>query len=311
MERSTDSRRARNSDSVMIGGRRRPVSRPSRRRCFLASSRVEPLTDRTSSLPFGSRTCTTVSGGSSGVSESGPAAAVGRTTAALAAAPARTAARALGVVLGRTAGASVPVAVRGSGRRGRVGAGGRVRPVLGRAVPGRAGPAAARTGRRSPGPLRLRLAFAVGRVRRRVLGFLASLGFRLAVAGFRGGVLVAGPAPAAARPPPAAAPRTRAVVIVAGATGPVGAPAGPGGRRGTGLPGPVARARAERARAAPSAAGTPPAAAGTPPRARPGSARRHHARPWVVIEFSVVQLALEHSGNLQSGSRARGTAAFR
>src|SRR5580700_6250979 len=76
MVRSTDSRRARNSDSVMIGGRRRPVSRPSRRRCFLASSRVEPLTDRTSSLlvwPFGSRTWTTVSGGSSALS-SGPSA---------------------------------------------------------------------------------------------------------------------------------------------------------------------------------------------------------------------------------------------
>src|SRR5580704_10327349 len=73
---STDSRRARNSDSVMIGGRRRPVSRPSRRRCFLASSRVEPLTDRTSSLlvwPAGSRTWTTVSGGSSALS-SGPSA---------------------------------------------------------------------------------------------------------------------------------------------------------------------------------------------------------------------------------------------
>ncbi len=35
----------------MTGGRRRPVSRPSRRRCFLASSRVEPLTERTSLLP--------------------------------------------------------------------------------------------------------------------------------------------------------------------------------------------------------------------------------------------------------------------
>ena len=32
----------------MIGGRRRPDSRPSRRRCRLASSRVEPLTARTS-----------------------------------------------------------------------------------------------------------------------------------------------------------------------------------------------------------------------------------------------------------------------
>src|SRR5689334_24645391 len=72
MDRSTDSRRARNSDSVMIGGRRRPVSRPSRRRCFLASSLVEPLTERTSSLPYGSRTCTTVSGGSSEPGASGP-----------------------------------------------------------------------------------------------------------------------------------------------------------------------------------------------------------------------------------------------
>ena len=44
MTRSTASRRARNSDSVMIGGLRRPDSRPSRRRCRLASSRVDPLT---------------------------------------------------------------------------------------------------------------------------------------------------------------------------------------------------------------------------------------------------------------------------
>src|SRR3954451_11502535 len=90
--RSTDSRRARNSDSVMIGGRRRPVSRPSRRRCRFASRRVDPLTPRTPSssaspaprppLPppprpppreaavffaagLGSRTCTTVSTASS------------------------------------------------------------------------------------------------------------------------------------------------------------------------------------------------------------------------------------------------------
>ena len=48
MTRSTASRRARNSDSVMIGGLRRPDSRPSRRRCRLASSRVEPLTPLTS-----------------------------------------------------------------------------------------------------------------------------------------------------------------------------------------------------------------------------------------------------------------------
>ena len=54
MTRSTASRRARNSDSVMIGGRRRPDSRPSRRRCRLASSRVEPLTARTSLADTGS-----------------------------------------------------------------------------------------------------------------------------------------------------------------------------------------------------------------------------------------------------------------
>ena len=40
--RSTFSRRARNSDSVKIGARRRPASRPSRRRLRFASSRVEP-----------------------------------------------------------------------------------------------------------------------------------------------------------------------------------------------------------------------------------------------------------------------------
>ena len=45
MTRSTASRRARNSDSVMTGGRRRPESRPSLRRCRLASSRVEPADD--------------------------------------------------------------------------------------------------------------------------------------------------------------------------------------------------------------------------------------------------------------------------
>src|SRR3954449_8800159 len=47
--RSTDSRRARNSASVRIGVRRRPVSRPSRRRWRLASRRVDPVTPRTSS----------------------------------------------------------------------------------------------------------------------------------------------------------------------------------------------------------------------------------------------------------------------
>ena len=66
MTRSTDSRRARNSDSVTIEGRRRWVSRPSRRRCRLASIRVEPLTPRTPSSSLRvSRTWTTVLGGSS------------------------------------------------------------------------------------------------------------------------------------------------------------------------------------------------------------------------------------------------------
>ena len=41
--RSTDSRRARNSVSVIVW-RRLPESLPSRLRCFLASSLVEPLT---------------------------------------------------------------------------------------------------------------------------------------------------------------------------------------------------------------------------------------------------------------------------
>ena len=49
MTRSTASRRARNSDSVRIGGRVRRCSRPSRRRWRLASSRVEPETPCTSS----------------------------------------------------------------------------------------------------------------------------------------------------------------------------------------------------------------------------------------------------------------------
>ena len=71
MVRSTDSRRARNSDSVMTGGRRRPDSRPSRLRCFFASRRVDPLMARTSSAGLcASLTCTTVSGGSSGDSAS-------------------------------------------------------------------------------------------------------------------------------------------------------------------------------------------------------------------------------------------------
>ena len=70
MTRSTLSRRARNSASVTTG-RRRPASRPSRRRCFFASRRVEPLTRCGSVMSFGSgcwrgwRTRTTVFGASS------------------------------------------------------------------------------------------------------------------------------------------------------------------------------------------------------------------------------------------------------
>ena len=67
--RSTDSRRAKNSASVKIGARRRPASRPSRRRIFLASSRVEPRIELASSffaLVRVARTLTTVLGGSSG-----------------------------------------------------------------------------------------------------------------------------------------------------------------------------------------------------------------------------------------------------
>ena len=73
ISRLTDSRRARNSASVRIGALRRPASRPSRRRCFFASRRVEPRREPTSSAPLaerlferGSRTLTTVFGGSSG-----------------------------------------------------------------------------------------------------------------------------------------------------------------------------------------------------------------------------------------------------
>ena len=98
--RSTASRRARNSASVRIGARRRPESRLSRRRCRLASSRVEPLTPRTPSssaaphLARESRTCTTVFGGSSS--------------------------DAAGLTVG-PAGAATPTAPTGAGRQRRLG----------------------------------------------------------------------------------------------------------------------------------------------------------------------------------------------
>ena len=74
MTRSTDSRRARNSASDRICGRRRE-SLVSFRRCRLASSRVDPRTPTTSAEDdLGSRTCTTVSSGSSSrTGASGPA----------------------------------------------------------------------------------------------------------------------------------------------------------------------------------------------------------------------------------------------
>ena len=78
--RSTDSRRARNSASDRIGTRRRPASRPSRRRWRLASRRVDPRTLCTpspSSLVAalrsrGWRTRVTVPGGSSSEAASSP-----------------------------------------------------------------------------------------------------------------------------------------------------------------------------------------------------------------------------------------------
>src|SRR4051812_21760455 len=67
MTRSTASRRARNPASLTIGARRRPASRPSRRRCFLASRRVEPCRLVISSSALrGLRTLVTVFSGSSG-----------------------------------------------------------------------------------------------------------------------------------------------------------------------------------------------------------------------------------------------------
>src|SRR5271165_4660362 len=284
----------------MIGGRRRPVSRPSRRRCFFASSLVDPLTDRTSSLPFGSRTCTTVSGGSSGVSESGPAAASAEPRRRL-----RRRRRAVPPAPSASSSARPPASSPSADPADADASA----PADGPAdvsAPSLAAPSLAALVRR----LRVREDGRLAPLSRlRISASLASLGFRLAVAGFRRDVLVAVPAPAAARPPPAAAPRRGAVVIVAEATGPVGVPAGPGGcwggrlarRRGLGPNGLWSRRRRlEHHR-------------------RRLEHRRRHGRVQlagitparVVIEFSVVQLALEHSGNLQSGSRARGTAAFR
>ena len=144
MTRSTASRRARNSDSVMIGGRRRPVSRPSRRRCRLASSRVEPLTARTSSVVAAARPLRLadvhdrvrrVVGGAD--------VAVGRAAAAAAPAPAP-----------RRLDAGSRLACRRRRRRSLLGAR-RRRPMAaaGLARPARLRLAAAVRGARRPGPL--------------------------------------------------------------------------------------------------------------------------------------------------------------
>ena len=104
--RSTASRRARNSASVRIGARRRPVSRLSRRRWRLASSLVEPLTPRTPSSSaraapaFGPRPAT--------VSRRAPRCWAGRPRTAR-----------LGTV--RAAGPPAPAAAPGTGRQGRLG----------------------------------------------------------------------------------------------------------------------------------------------------------------------------------------------
>ena len=102
MTRSTDSRRARNSDSVMTGGRRGPDSRPSRLRCRFASSRVNPRTDLTSLDETGSSASAGAAPGRAPRCSAGrrrPAGRRRRPRSAAAAAPAAAAAGALGAVL--------------------------------------------------------------------------------------------------------------------------------------------------------------------------------------------------------------------
>ena len=278
MDRSTDSRRARNSDSVMTGGRRRPVSRPSRRRCFLASSLVEPLTERTSLL---AEPVCRLGRGCRSARARAPRCPAGRPSwerpgrprpnpgGAYAAAGGHCArGLAFGVARPAVFGIAVAAVVRLSLRRGRFRRG--LRPFAGGAAPGGLAAAGARGW-----PLAFTLPAAAGRVRRRLLARLAVLGLGRAVAGLRRRVLLAVPAAAAARPAPAAPSRAGGVVIVAAAFGvPGAAPRTPAGSRF-----PSAPAQGERRDpAAPPAAGTPPAAAGTPPRAPPGSAHRRHVR---------------------------------
>ena len=138
-------------------------------------------------------------------------------------------------------------------------------------------------------------------------GFLGALALGLGVTGFRRGIGVTGPAPAAARPAPASAARA---VVVTGSPG-VGAVVRVGGRPGVG---------SGRSRGSGRPLGLRTYRRRLEHHLRRLEYRRRHARGQLasitpvrrlVIEFSVVQLALEHSGNLQSGSRARGIATFR
>ena len=204
MVRSTDSRRDRNSDSVMIGGRRRPVSRPSRRRCFLASSRVEPLTDRTSSWRGGLAGAVRLANVDHGIrrvigAELGSGHVLGRTAAPLA--PALAYRARLPILPVGGVGVVLRIAVLGR-------LGGSLRSLLSGGVLGRAGPPGART--RRPGPRGLRLVLGCLGVRAGA-GPLGVLG-RRGVSRF-GRAVLAGPGPAAAGPAPAAAPGTRIVVI--------------------------------------------------------------------------------------------------
>ena len=258
MTRSTASRRARNSASLTIGARRRPASRPSRRRCFLASSRVEPLTERTSllaepvvpvlasGLPFGSRTCTTVSGGSSELERQdrprpNPGGACG--AAAGHCCPSSRPRRRL------TAGFAVAVAAvvrRGGFRRGRVGRG--LRPVPGGA-PGVL--AAASAGGRS-------LAFALPGAAGRGRGGLLRGSLSWASGALSAVSAAASCSPFRPRPRPYRRLRRLPAPLPSSSSPPSPLPAGRGRRRGPRLPAaPAQGGRGGTDPAAPPAAGTP------------------------------------------------------
>ena len=267
-----------------MGGRRRPVSRPSRRRCFLASSLVEPLT-----APCGDVVgCRSARGRAPRCPAGRPSSrasepALGRTPAALAPrAACADAARAVGVVIGR--------------HRRR-----RCRPPE---PPPRACPR--RPGRR-PRPRRHRSGWSGGCGCGKTAAGLHP-GRRSAASGCPSWLASPSWAPGdSGWPSPSSAPSWSPVRPGRGSAAGGGAVPGRCRRhrrrslrrrarfRGPSpgpLPGALHRTRCLRApgappgpgfpagppRVAPSGAGTPPAAAGTPPRARPGSARRHHVR---------------------------------